>query len=120
MPSPGAPHAGPAYFITDLEPVSLWASINGVLTGVGLLHSALGVSGPRQVRGRPARVVLAHLRSPGEPPMTRFAAAEMATSHWYDLSGARTDFGYTPLVGPDEGLERALTWLKDELAAGRL
>jgi nucleoside-diphosphate-sugar epimerase len=44
--------------------------------------------------------------------MTRFVAAELASSHWYDLSAARRDFGYAPVVGPDEGLRRAVAWLK--------
>lgn len=119
--APGAPHAGRAYFITDLEPVSLWPWINGVLTGVGLAPIQRSVSpGLAKFVGGLLEWFWRTFDRPGEPPMTRFVAAEMATSHWYDLTGARTDFGYTPLVGPEEGLERALTWLKDELAAGRL
>lgn len=119
--TPGAPHAGRAYFITDLEPVSLWPWINGVLTGVDLPPIQRSVSpGLAKFAGGLLEWIWRTFDRPGEPPMTRFVAAEMATSHWYDLSAARADFGYAPPVGPDEGLQRALAWLRDELAAGRL
>jgi nucleoside-diphosphate-sugar epimerase len=42
--------------------------------------------------------------------MTRFIAAQLGTSHWYDLTAARSDFGYTPLVTGDAGLEATVTW----------
>ena len=41
-----------------------------------------------------------------EPPMTPFLARELATSHWFDLSAARRDLGYVPIVSIAEGLER--------------
>jgi len=41
-----------------------------------------------------------------EPPMTRFVAHQLATSHWFDISAARRDLGYAPSVTIDEGLDR--------------
>jgi nucleoside-diphosphate-sugar epimerase len=38
--------------------------------------------------------------------VTRFLARELSTAHWFDISAARRDFGYVPLVTLDEGLER--------------
>ncbi len=35
-------------------------------------------------------------RCAGEPPMTRFVAAELAKDHWFDISAARRDLGYCP------------------------
>jgi nucleoside-diphosphate-sugar epimerase len=43
--------------------------------------------------------------------MTRFVARELSTSHWFDLSAARNDFGYQPEVSFDEGMERLREWL---------
>ena len=43
---------------------------------------------------------------PGEPPMTRFVASQLSTSHWYDISAARRDLGYEPKVSVEEGLKR--------------
>ncbi|MDB6163273.1 MAG: 3-beta hydroxysteroid dehydrogenase, partial [Xanthomonadaceae bacterium] len=42
----------------------------------------------------------------GEPPLTRFLAEQLATTHWYDMTPARRDFGYVPKVTIDEGLAR--------------
>ena len=42
----------------------------------------------------------------GEPPMTRFLAEQLSTTHWYDMAPARRDFGYVPSVGIHEGLTR--------------
>ncbi len=41
-----------------------------------------------------------------EPPVTRWAAEQLATAHWYDISAARRDLGYEPRVGMEEGLRR--------------
>lgn len=41
-----------------------------------------------------------------EPPITRFVAHELCTAHWFDLSAARRDLGYTPRVSLEEGLRR--------------
>ncbi|NBO93229.1 MAG: hypothetical protein EBV06_13100, partial [Planctomycetia bacterium] len=49
-----------------------------------------------------------------EPPMTRFVARELATSHWFDLTAARRDLGYEPRVSIAEGLERLRKWLKSQ------
>jgi nucleoside-diphosphate-sugar epimerase len=43
---------------------------------------------------------------PGEPPMTRFVARQLSTSHWYDISAARRDLEYAPKVSVEEGLKR--------------
>ena len=48
----------------------------------------------------------------GEPPMTRFVAAQLATTHWYDLTGAREDFGYDPPVAAADGLARTIDDLR--------
>jgi nucleoside-diphosphate-sugar epimerase len=111
--APGAACAGKAYFITDPEPVALWPWINGVLEKLG--EPTLS----RKVPYGLARTVGGVLEGAwelfglsGEPPMTRFVAAQLATSHWYNLAAARSDFGYAPVVGPEEGMERMLTDLK--------
>ena len=54
------------------------------------------------------------LHLPGEPPMTRFVAQELATAHWFDIRAAKTDLGYRPLVSTPEGLRRLRVWLQTE------
>lgn len=91
--------AGRAYFITNGEPVRLWDWINALLTALGeppvtrrlslRTASTLGAVCESLWRALPLR---------GEPPMTRFIAAELAKDHWFDLSAARRDLGYSPRV----------------------
>jgi nucleoside-diphosphate-sugar epimerase len=38
--------------------------------------------------------------------MTRFLAAQLAKSHYYDIRRAREDFGYAPSISTVEGLRR--------------
>ena len=49
--------------------------------------------------------------------MTRFVASQLSTSHYYDVSAARRDFGYEPIVSVDEGLRRMEPDLKRWVAA---
>jgi len=44
-------------------------------------------------------------RVKSEPPVTRFSADQLSTSHWYNISASRRDFGYQPEISIAEGLE---------------
>jgi nucleoside-diphosphate-sugar epimerase len=41
-----------------------------------------------------------------EPPMTRFLAEQLSTSHWFDQRRTRQDLRWEPAVSIDEGLRR--------------
>ena len=41
-----------------------------------------------------------------------FVANELATSHWFDISAAKRDLGYSPRVSINEGLKTLEEWLK--------
>jgi nucleoside-diphosphate-sugar epimerase len=109
----GSPHAGQAYFIAQEEPVRLW-------DWLGELLDALEVPRPsRRVSRRSAYAAGAvletawrTLRLRGEPPMTRFVALQLASSHTYDMEPARRDFGYRERVGMAEATERLLADLQ--------
>jgi nucleoside-diphosphate-sugar epimerase len=112
---PGAACAGRAYFIAQGEPAPARELINGVLGAAGL---------PPETRRVPARLawVAGALAELGfwllgreeEPPLTRFAAQQLATAHWYDLSAARRDLGYVPSVTTKEGLRRLAAQLAEQ------
>jgi nucleoside-diphosphate-sugar epimerase len=104
---------GRAYFITNGEPVVLWEWINTLLRGLGepvvtkrislRTASALGAACELAWRALPLT---------GEPPMTRFVAAELAKDHWFDISAARRDLGYVPRVGMEQGTAELIESLK--------
>ena len=101
---PGSPAAGRAYFITNGEPVVLWDWINGLLAALGRPRVERRLSLPAaQAVGALCEVAWRLLPLPGEPPLTRFIAAELAKDHWFDISAARRDLGYAPRVSMADG-----------------
>lgn len=111
--TPTSAQAGKAYFITNGSPVKLWQWIDDILLALGRspVKRRVSLAQARWLGG-----VLEWLyrtwRLPGEPPMTRFAACQLGTSHTYDIQAARRDFGYEPQVGYDEGMSRMLDYFR--------
>ncbi len=108
-----SPAAGRAYFITNGEPVVLWNWINELLRALGEppvtkkisldAASAVGAICEALWRVLPVRT---------EPPMTRFIAAELAKDHWFDISAARRDLGYTPRISMAAGTAELIESLR--------
>ena len=40
--------------------------------------------------------------------MTRFLASQLAASHYFNISRAKKDFGYEPLISHEEGMNRLI------------
>ena len=105
--SRGSATAGKAYFINDPQPVILWDWINDLLSRVGLppVRKSLPLRAAKCI-GALLEAIYSTLRLASEPPMTRFLALQLATSHTYDIGRAERDFGYHPVVDPEEALRR--------------
>jgi 2-alkyl-3-oxoalkanoate reductase len=114
LSAPGARCAGRAYFISNGEPVLLWAWLAGVLSELGLppVTRSLPLSTARRL-GSALETTWRACRLPGEPPVTRFLAAALARSHWYDLTPARRDLGYRVRVPMEHATRRAVRWLAE-------
>ena len=105
--SPGAACAGKPYFISNDEPMPVFDLINKILAAAGVPPVTRSVPLPLAVAaGWVMETVYRALSITEEPPLTRFVAHQLATSHWFDISAARRDLGYVPSVTIDEGLER--------------
>lgn len=118
--SPEAPHAGRAYFIGQEEPVRLWTWIGELLERLDLPPIQARLSRAAAARlGGVLEGLWAALRLGGEPPMTRFVAAQLATSHSYDMTPARRDFGYEERVGDAEALSETVAWLNETVLKAR-
>ncbi|MFT5050469.1 MAG: nucleoside-diphosphate-sugar epimerase [Chlamydiales bacterium] len=106
---PGAPHAGRAYFVSQLEPVQLWPWINALLERLDLPPVTRRVPvGIARNAGALLEILWRTLRLAGEPPMMRFVAAQLATSHSYSMEPARRDFGYEEQVSLAEANDRVV------------
>ncbi len=111
---PGSAVAGKAYFITDGKPVNLWDWVADFLERMDLPPVKKQVS--EKTALRIATVLEAvHKTLPflGEPKLTKFAAGNFATSHYFDISAARSDFMYDPKIDNEEGLNRTIAWFKN-------
>lgn len=103
----GSPVAGRAYFISQGQPVNCWQWIDQILGLAGLPPVTKTVSARTAWRvGAAMECAYRLLRLRREPPMTRLLAAQLSTSHYFDISRARADFGYEPRVSIAEGMRR--------------
>ncbi len=108
----GSACAGKPYFISNGDPRSARETINALLGAVGApqVQGAIPFAAA-YAAGAVMEGLWKLLPLRGEPPMTRFLAEQLATTHWYDISAARRDFGYVPQIGFEEGLRKlAQTW----------
>ena len=102
---PGAPISGKPFFISQDEPVPLWSFINRLLAAGSLPPVGRTVS-PRVAYGLAAILEFIYRTLPlrGEPRLTRFLVEELSTAHWFDITAARQELGYLPIVSIEEGL----------------
>lgn len=113
--SVGSQNAGKCYFIANDEPLPLWEMVNRILDAADLPSVRASISArSAYLAGWVLETIYRLFKLPGEPRMTRFVAKELSTSHWFDLSAAKRDFGYRPDVSTAEGLERLRVWLRND------
>lgn len=109
--APGAPCAGRAYFINDPAPILLWEWLNQLFARLDIPPVTRSVPlGVARFAGAIAELAWSGLGLAGEPPITRFTASIVGTSHTYDIGPAVRDLGYAPAVGHEEALERTVAW----------
>jgi nucleoside-diphosphate-sugar epimerase len=117
LADPHSPVAGRAYYISQGEPVNCWKWIDEVLSLANLPPVQKSISFRAAWRlGAMCERVYRLLRLQGEPPMTRFLAAQLARSHWYDITAAQRDFNYTPAISTADGMKRLGAWLHESAA----
>ncbi len=103
----GSPVCGSAYFISNADPVNCWGFINEVLgiAGVPAVRKRISYSWAYRM-GLMLETYHEMFNIAEEPRLTRFLAAQLAKSHYFDIGRAQKDFGYRPIVSMDEGLKR--------------
>src|SRR5262249_29229126 len=94
-----SPVGGQAYFISQGEPVNCWGWIDDLLALAGLPKLQRQISARAAwAIGSAMEAAYGALRLRGEPRMTRFLAAQLSKSHYFDISRARRDFGFAPRI----------------------
>ncbi len=106
---------GKAYFLSDDAPVALWPWINSLFSRLDLLPVTRRVSvSTAYAAGFCAEFVWKFFGKSGEPPMTRFVAVELSKDHWFDISAAKRDLGYAPIVDNEKAMSELAFWLKNK------
>ncbi|MFM1802164.1 MAG: 3-beta hydroxysteroid dehydrogenase [Planctomycetota bacterium] len=102
-----SPIAGQAYFIAQGEPMPMWDAIQRMILASGgpeLPKRPVSISTAMRA-GSICEWLWKNLPLPGEPPMTRFVASQLSSSHWFCLDRARKELGYMPVISFEEGLK---------------
>lgn len=103
---------GQAYYITQGEPVVLWEWVDRILKEMGISPIEKQIS-PKIAYGIAALFDTLYriFQIASEPPLTRVVVKQLSTTHTYNISKAKKDFGYFPKISTDEGLVRTFRWL---------
>jgi nucleoside-diphosphate-sugar epimerase len=98
---------GKTYFISNDEPLTQKQVIGGLLNAAGVDVDIQPIS-PKlaMVAGTVLETAWKILRLKSDPPLTRWSAEHLSTAHWYDISAAKRDLGYTAEITIAEGLKR--------------
>lgn len=116
---PASPACGKAYFITNGEPVNCWQWINQILelSGVAPVQKRISLPAAYSI-GAVLEAAWTLLGRTDEPRMTRFLAAQLGTSHYFDITAARRDLGYVPRISMTDGLHRLAASLSPRANSG--
>jgi len=104
--------SGNAYFLSQDEPISIREFINRLLKSGGLLPINKTMN-PKVAlfTGWVLKNVFRLFNVQSEPILTPFVVKQLSSSHWYDISAAKRDFGYVPTISISEGMNRLKEWL---------
>lgn len=97
--------AGKPYFISNDEPLPQGEIIRRLLQAGGILAEIRPVPAfAARWAGAICETAWRLFRIAAEPPLTRFTADQLCSAHWYNISAAKRDLSYRPLVSIAEGL----------------
>ena len=96
--------------------MNCWDWINEILSLAGVPRATKSVSfRAAYAAGAVLEGIWTLTSRTDEPRMTRFLAAQLATSHHFNITAARRDLGYEPTVSMAEGMQRLQGALESRL-----
>ena len=98
---------GQSFVVTNGEPRTVAELMSSICRAAGVEPPRIRVpAGLARVAGGVIEAVWRVAPGQDEPPMTRFLAEQLSTSHWYDQRRTRALLDWTPAVSLDEGFLR--------------
>mgnify|MGYP001812744652 FL=1 len=115
----GSVVAGKAYFVTDNHPLPLFEFMRPLIEGLGYQVPKLNIPYP-PVLGFLRLWQYLHFRiGLPRPPFTPHEIRKLAISHRPSSEAAARDFGYAPIVSPEDAMARCLAHYRERLDAVR-
>lgn len=98
---------GNTYFISSGDPRNLSEIIDKLVEAAGAPPVTKKIN-PRNLSICAAALELLYniTRRKNEPPITRWIASELTTSHWFNISKAKRDLNYEPKISLEVGLKK--------------
>ncbi|MGL4306525.1 MAG: NAD-dependent epimerase/dehydratase family protein [Mycobacteriaceae bacterium] len=106
--------AGKAYFIADSERTNIWPFMSEVAQKFGFSVSTKPVNLPlvkAAVSVLEKIWKIPYLAKNYSPPLSRYALALVTRSATFDISAAQNDFGYSPIIKRELGLQDFKVWV---------
>lgn len=101
--------AGQIYTVTNDDPVSLWPFIEDLLRKTGRPSNLRGISRVWALRAAGWIETWHQWRGwRGEPALTRYTAGLLSTTKTFDISKAKADLDYRPIVSMAEGTRQVI------------
>ena len=97
--------AGKAYFLSNDQPITMAEMLNRILACKNI--KPINKRVPAKVAyavGTLLEWIYIALRKEEEPMMTRFVAKQLSTSHYFNITAAKTELNYRPLVSIEQGM----------------
>lgn len=105
--TPGGPAPGSVYYIAQERPLNCWQWIDDILALVGEPPVKKSISfNTAWTLGTVLEKVYKTFGLKNEPVMTRFLAAQLAKSYWFNGERAKQEIGYYPKIAIEEGMRR--------------
>jgi 3beta-hydroxy-delta5-steroid dehydrogenase/steroid delta-isomerase len=116
---PGNPVCGKAYFVTDNHRLPLFEFVRPLVEGLGYKMPRFDIPyGPVLLFARLWQYLHFRIGLP-TPLFTPHEIRKLSISHCATSTEAKRDFGYDPVVAPEEAMSRCVSHYKERLARVR-
>ena len=105
--------SGKNYFISDDNPLNLWNWVEEFLKDIAVPAIKKSITFKRAYRiGAVMEFIFRLFGIKSDPPMTRFAAIQLAYSHYFDITAAKNELNYKPVVNYNQAYNETIQWMK--------